>query len=320
MAEAAQSTKSINLFHSSLLSFFNFTSTLLFSSMKAGRPNSTKRKQFKNCWSEVGVRQRSLRLITHNKQENKGCLYFSLSSTNQLQSIPASFVLAELMELGWLVACLSSKRRRTPAALFMKKRKEEKRRQPFPFISSAINRHWMVDDWNEMMGLPRRVTPWCPTPWNQLSPLPLFFISFQFIQKERGAQGEIDFTSFSLNGFVWLNSINLLFCFVRFLLAEPGAAPPAITHQKKESKKQINSIHQTAPLQASFISFILLTGRGRLPSTNQNKPFFPFGREEWNCFWFCCWARPLHPPFKFNWFIWFRQFPSSINKSYWPWM
>ena len=38
---------------------------------------------------------------------------------------------------------------------------------------------------------------WCATPWNQLSPLPLFFISFQFIQKERGAQGEIDFTSFS---------------------------------------------------------------------------------------------------------------------------
>ena len=51
------------------------------------------------------------------------------------------------------------------------------------------------------------------------------------------------------SAFVWLNSINLLFCFVRFLLAEPGAAPPAITHQKKESKKQINSIHQTAPLQ-----------------------------------------------------------------------
>ena len=157
MAEAAQSTKSINLFHSSLLSFFNFTSTLLFSSMKAGRPNSTKRKQFKNCWSEVGVRQRSLRLITHNKQENKGCLYFSLSSTNQLQSIPASFVLAELMELGWLVACLSSKRRRTPAALLMKKRKEEENISISSLSSISIAHSGrMKGRWDEW-SLPRRL-------------------------------------------------------------------------------------------------------------------------------------------------------------------
>ena len=79
------------------------------------------------------------------------------------------------------------------------------------------------------------LTAWCATPWNQLSPLPLFFISFQFIQKERGAQGEIDFIAFSffIGWVVWLGSLPL---------AEPLAVPPPITHQRKTSPTQPASL------------------------------------------------------------------------------
>ena len=79
--------------------------------------------------------------------------------------------------------------------------------------------------------------------------------------------------------------INLLFCFVRFLLAEPLPRAAAITHQKKESKKQIN-----------FISMKLFRSRSAFNKSHQ----FSINSRRWVNWW--------------NWLISFggrRQCPST---------
>ena len=96
--------------------------------------------------------------------------------------------------------------------------------------------------------------------------------------------------------------------------------PPAHNRESKQTSKE------KAAHPSNHLCFVELASQHQTPqrgrcSARQIKLnlLFPFGREK-KLSWLICLPRPLHPPFKFNWFIWFRQFPSSINKSYWPWM
>ena len=90
--------------------------------------------------------------------------------------------------------------------------------------------------------------------------------------------------------FVWLNSINLLFCFVRFLLAEPLPRAAAITHQKKGKKN--NCFHHSQPSAgtAAFLFFtkekqLLDCSLGRLAPQIQIKSIHLFSfskrKEDW---------------------------------------
>ena len=135
-----------------------------------------------------------------------------------------------------------------------------------------------------------------------------------------------------------------LFLCVGFSLAEPLAVPPPITAAGSESSKanqtlpippikskvsfelMWNGKEAGSPINANcFISFtncLLIDSTNAANAFNSSfiSSFHPFWRMEWKEMKRIDWRAALHPPFKFNWFIWFRQFPSSINKSYWPWM
>ena len=107
--------------------------------------------------------------------------------------------------------------------------------------------------------------------------------SFLSIQFKLACLCFIHYEMFCLIGFHW---IAFVFSFFAEHCRQAGHNPP-----KRE--KQFNSFHQTAPLQASFTPFILLTGRAALPSTNFFSSARPLGRTSWKEKKCCCWAAAI---------------------------
>ena len=160
------------------------------------------------------------------------------SITHKRRRINLSF---HLISFVGAACCPGHKRIKEKEELRRKRREVNWWRKLTPFISSTINRHWMVDCWNEMMGLPR----------------PAAALGLRSINQTQSIHNSISFVSFHSNKFhfivhsrwvCWFHSLCLallVWCWVCFHCCGALALLAPITHN--------NSINPNQPTSAALL-------------------------------------------------------------------